>query len=61
MMNGLRMRMSKTTTRIADYNIFGYQIPDHIEGMGQINIHKLFRNARLSILQRKVFSHILNF
>lgn len=30
-MNGLGMRIGKNITRIAEYDILGYQIPDHTE------------------------------
>lgn len=53
MMNKLRMRISKNITRIAEYNIFGYQIPDHTEEMGQINTHYVVKTCRVEYITEK--------
>lgn len=53
MRNGLGMRISKSTTRIAEYDIFGYQIPEHIEEMGQINTHDVVNKCKVEYITEK--------
>lgn len=53
MINKLGMRISKNITRIAEYNIFGYQIPDHTEEIGRINTHGVVKKCKVEYITEK--------
>lgn len=60
-MTELGIRIRKNIARIAEYNIFGYQIQDHIEEMGQINTHDVVKKCKVEYIREKSVATYLIF